>query len=84
MKKAPPQVKNSGKEEDSKKRKDLSAQSQAALPGQPVINDAYTSSKRKIVSVDANGRIKALRRGKSVVTLKTYNGKKARLTITVK
>ena len=83
VKKAPPQVKIQARKKILKKGRTY--QLRAKLPsGTASYKRVYTSSKRKIVSVDANGRIKALRRGKSVVTLKTYNGKKARLTITVK
>ncbi len=42
-----------------------------------------TSSKKKIVAVYADGTIKGLRTGKSVLTVKTYNGKTAKCTVTV-
>jgi flagellar hook assembly protein FlgD len=44
----------------------------------------YTSSKKSVATVDATGKIKALKKGKAVITAKTFNGKKAKITITVK
>lgn len=44
----------------------------------------WTSSKPSIVSVTKEGKLKALKAGKAVITVKTYNGKKATCTITVR
>lgn len=44
----------------------------------------FTSSKKSVASVDTDGKIRALKKGKAVITAKTFNGKKARITITVK
>ena len=44
----------------------------------------YTSSNKKVASVSASGKVKAGKKGKAVITVKLYNGKKARLKITVK
>lgn len=45
----------------------------------------YTSSKKSVVKViSAKGKIKALKKGKAVITVKTFNGKKAKLKVTVK
>lgn len=44
----------------------------------------FTSSKKSVASVDASGKIRALKKGKAVITAKTFNGKKARITIIVK
>ena len=35
-------------------------------------------------TVDAKGNVKAIRKGSTVITVKLYNGKKARLKLTVK
>lgn len=43
----------------------------------------FHSSRGKIASVSASGRVKARRRGTAVITAKTYNGKKARLKVHV-
>ena len=43
----------------------------------------YSSSKPKIASVSKSGKIKALKLGKTVITVKTFNGKTAKVNITV-
>lgn len=44
----------------------------------------YRSSKKKVVSVSANGVVIAKKKGKAVITVKTYNGKKAKMTVIVR
>lgn len=44
----------------------------------------FTTSNKKIVTVSSNGRIKAKKRGTSIITVKTYNKKRASIKITVK
>lgn len=44
----------------------------------------YSSNKKKIASVSNTGKIKALKKGKAVITVKTFNNKKAKIKITVK
>lgn len=44
----------------------------------------YTSSNKKVVTVSSKGVITAKKKGKAVITLKTYNGKKAKVFITVR
>lgn len=44
----------------------------------------YKSSKSKVAKVDANGKIKALKKGQATITVTTFNKKKAKITITVK
>lgn len=43
----------------------------------------YTSNKKKIASVSKTGVVKAKKKGTAVITVKTYNGKKAKVTIKV-
>ena len=43
----------------------------------------YRSSRNKIVSVSSTGKMTARRKGTAVITARTYNGKKARLKVTV-
>ena len=43
----------------------------------------YTSSNRKVATIDANGKIKALKKGKTIITVKTFNGKRAKMRIVV-
>lgn len=44
----------------------------------------WKSSKPKVVKILKNGKIKGLKKGKSVITLKTNTGKKAKITVKVK
>lgn len=44
----------------------------------------FSSSNKKVVSVDKNGKIKALKKGTATITVKTANGKKATCKVTVK
>jgi hypothetical protein len=45
---------------------------------------SWKSSKPKVVKILKNGKIKGLKKGKSVITLKTNTGKKAKITVKVK
>ena len=45
---------------------------------------SWKSSKPKIVKILKNGKVKGLKKGKAVITLKTNTGKKAKITIKVK
>jgi len=45
---------------------------------------SWRSSKPKVVKILKNGKIKGLKKGKSVITLKTSIGKKAKITVKVK
>ncbi len=44
----------------------------------------YTSSRRSVASVSSTGKITAKKKGTATITVKTYNGKKARMKIIVK
>lgn len=44
----------------------------------------WKSSNKKIATVSANGTVKALRKGKVTITARTYNNKKAKITLTIK
>ena len=44
----------------------------------------YSSSNNKIAKVNKKGNVKALKKGKTVITVKTYNNKKAAIKLTVK
>lgn len=45
---------------------------------------SWKSSKPKVVKILKNGKVKGLKKGKSVITLKTNTGKKAKITVKVK
>lgn len=83
VKDAPKKVTLNAKNRTLKKGKTF--QIKAKLPsGNAAFGIRYVSSKSKIVSVDAKGKIRALKKGKAVITVKLYNGKKAALKVTVK
>ena len=44
----------------------------------------YQSGKKKVAAVSADGVVKAKKKGTAVITVKTFNGKKAKLTVKVK
>ena len=83
VKDAPKKVTLNAKNRTLKKGKTF--QIKAKLPsGNGAFGIRYASSKSKIVSVDAKGKIRALKKGKAVIMVKLYNGKKAALKVTVK
>lgn len=45
---------------------------------------SWKSSKPKVVKILKNGKVKGIKKGKSVITLKTNTGKKTKITIKVK
>ena len=56
---------------------------------EPSIGDAasaftYRSSNKKVVRVDVDGTLRAVKTGKASVTVKTYNGKSCKLSVVVK
>ena len=44
----------------------------------------YKSSKPSVAKVDKNGKVTAVKAGTATITVKTYNGKTSKITITVK
>ena len=44
----------------------------------------FTSGKKSVATVDANGKITGVKKGKATITAKTFNGKKATCKVTVK
>ncbi len=44
----------------------------------------YFSSRKSVATVSSSGKVKAKRRGRTTITLKAFNGKKARVRITVR
>ena len=44
----------------------------------------WKSSNKKVVSVNKKGKLKALKKGKSVITVTTTSGKKASCNVSVK
>lgn len=44
----------------------------------------YSTNKKSVATVTEKGVVKARKKGKATITVKTFNGKKAKLTVTVK
>ena len=54
------------------------------LPEGSASNDiSFITSDKKIAKVSSNGKVTALRKGKATITVKTFNGKKAKVKIKV-
>lgn len=56
----------------------------AVSPSNAITRLTWKSSKKKIVKINKNGKGKALKKGKAVITVKSSNGKKATCKIIVK
>jgi uncharacterized protein YjdB len=56
----------------------------ATLPEGTASALTWTSSAPKVASVDQKGNVKALKKGTAVITVETFNGKTAKVTVTVK
>ena len=76
---------NRDKEKQLTLKKGKTLRLRVKLPsGSAAFGIRYNSSRKKIATVDAKGNVKAIRKGSTVITVKLYNGKKARLKLTVK
>ena len=83
VKQAPKKVTLGAKTKTLKKGKTF--QIKAKLPsGSAAFGIQYKSSNKKVVSVDAKGKVKARKKGSATITVKLYNRKKADMKITVK
>ena len=57
----------------------------AKLPKNTASNKiTYSSNKKSVATVSSAGKVKARKKGKAVITVKTFNKKKAKLTVTVR
>lgn len=56
---------------------------EAILPENTASRITWTSSKKKVATVDAEGNITAIAKGTTTITAKTFNGKKATCTLKV-
>ena len=82
VKKAPKAVKFSNKKITLKKGKSKKL-TLMITKGSASNKKTWKSSNSKVVSV-SNGKIKAKKKGSAVITVTLYNGKKAKIQITVK
>lgn len=82
VKKAPKKVTLNARTKRLKKGKTF--QIKAKVPKKSANNTyTYSSSKKSVATVSKKGKVKARKRGSTVITVKTYNGKKAKMTIIV-
>ena len=56
----------------------------ALTPTKAKTSYTWTSSNKKVATVSGKGVVKAIKPGKAKITVRTANGKKATVTITVK
>lgn len=56
----------------------------ATLPKKTASTLTWKSSNPKVASVDQKGNVRALKKGTAVITVKTFNGKTAKVTVKVK
>ena len=83
VKKAPRKITLSAKQKTLKTGKTFKVK--VKFPGNTAsYKVTFSSSKKKVATVDGTGTIRALKKGKAVITAKTFNGKKAKITIIVK
>ena len=83
VKAAPKKITLNAKKKDLEKGKTF--QIKVKLPKNTASSKiTYKNSNKKIVSVDAKGKVKALKKGKATITVVTFNNKKASVTFNVK
>ena len=83
MKPAPKKITLNAKKKTLKKGK--SFQIKVKLPKNTASNTIkYKSSNKKVASVSAKGKVKAVKKGKATITVTTFNKKNAKITFTVK
>ena len=80
-KKLTPTIKLSAKKKTIKKGKTYTLKATGLANGDSV--KSYKSSKKNVASVTKKGKIKALKKGKTVITVKLASGKTAKCKITV-
>jgi len=83
VKKAPNKITVTTKSKTLKKGKTFKIKYK--LPKNTASNKiTFKSSNKKVATVDAKGKVKALKKGKATITVQTFNKKKAKIKITVK
>lgn len=85
VKKAPKKIRLSASRKIIKKGKSYKLKIKSYSPlGSTSYKRIFKSSKTKVARVNANGKITAKKPGKAVITVTTYNGKKARCQVIVR
>lgn len=64
-------------------KKNKTSKISVKLPKNTMADLAYKSANKKIATVDANGKIKAKKKGKTKITVTAKNNKKAKVTVNV-
>ena len=83
VKKAPSKLTLNARKKTVKKGKTY--QLKVKLPKNTASNKiTYTTSNKKVATVSSAGKVKGIKKGTATITAKTFNGKKARIKITVK
>lgn len=83
VKPAPKKISLNAKKKTLKKGKTF--QIKAKLPKGTASNTIkYKSNNKKVATVNAKGKVKAVKKGKATITVSTFNNKKATIKITVK
>ena len=83
MKKAPSKITLNAKKKAVKKGKTY--QLKVKLPKNTASNKiTYSTSNKKVATVSASGKVKGVKKGIATITAKAFNGKKAKIKITVK
>jgi len=83
VKKAPASIKLNAKTKTLKVKQTYQLKTTLSK-GSASYQKTYTSSNSKVASVSSSGKITAKKKGKATITVKTFNGKKASIVITVK
>ncbi len=83
VKKAPSKITLNAKKKAIKKGKTY--QLKVKLPKNTASNKiTYSTSNKKVATVSASGKVKGVKKGTATITAKAFNGKKAKIKITVK
>lgn len=83
VKKAPSKITLNASKKTLKKKKTF--QLKVKLPKNTASRKiTYSTTNKKVATVSSTGKIKAIKKGKATIVVKTFNGKKARIKITVK
>ena len=83
MKNAPRKIKLNKTAKTLKKGKTFQIKATASS-GTASYQFKYSSNKKSVATVSSSGKVTAKKKGRATITVKSYNGKKATLKITVK
>ena len=84
VKAAPKKIKLNAKKKTLKKGRTFQIKVKRLPKGSVSNKITYKSSNKKVAAVSKAGKVKAVKKGKATITVKSCNGKKAKIVITVK